>query len=224
MNFHFGGKEPESKFDLLPDGLLVWTQIHVQKIASSAAGGRYIALELTIMEGQPCAGRKVFETVMDPFFEGNSDDARDMGKRTMMRIFECNGARRDQPESYNLGSWELLEGWRAAVRIGTEKAKPNSGYEDKSRVKEWLSPWPDSSGAKNFARLAAGDHGVTAAAAAGRQGPAAAAAPAGFGQAQGPRQTVVPAQGGFGFPGGAAAAPAGKPTDQTPGWMKQAQS
>jgi hypothetical protein len=199
MNFS-GAAGAASDFDLLPKGLLVYANLTVRGLKASASGGRYIDVELTVDQGQPYAGRKLWDMIGDPFHQGNSEKYRQMGMVAVSRILEAGrGAGPNNPAAYQLEDFSQLSGLRVPIKVGIEEG--NDGHDDKNRVAEWLTPNPASqSGFKGFQKLASGDHGLS------QNGPAAAS---GFGGATG-HATPAPSQantGGFGQ-GGSAAAPA----------------
>lgn len=170
--------------DLLPKGLLVWAMLTVQGVQTSATPSRYVEVELTVDQGQPFAGRKLWDKIGDPFFDGNSEKYRQMGMVAISRI--CEAARQagpNNPAGYQISDYSQLNGLRVPIKVGVEAG--TGGHDDKNRVGEWLTPNPASqSGHKGFQKLMAGDHGVTS--------PTNTAAPpaSGFG--------TPPAAGGFG--------------------------
>lgn len=134
-----------TSFELIPTGTLAWVNINVREIKPSQNGGQYIDLELTIADG-PLAGRKIFEKIMDPLFEANSPQARQMGVVALTRILEgCGAFDPAKPDTYNQfegGGIQALalaiDQQRAGVKI--KIAKGQNGYEDKNVVGEWLTP------------------------------------------------------------------------------------
>lgn len=201
-----------SDFDLLPNGQLAYAILSVRGIKKSSAGGQYIDVELTIDQNQPFAGRKLWDKIGDPFFQGNSEKYRQMGMIAVTRILEAGrGAGPNNPAGYQLQGFEQLSGLRVPIKVGIEPGK--DGHDDKNRVSEWLTPNPASqSGYKHFQKLAAGEfnaNGVSAAPAANGFG-GAPAATGGFG---GQQQTP-----GFGNTGSGFQQPAADSSGPTPGF------
>lgn len=153
-----------SDFDLLPKGLIVWAYLALRGVKGSGSGGGYLDCELTVAEGQPYAGRKLWEMIGDPFNQGNSEKYRKMGMVAITRILEAGrGAGPNNPAGYQLaeypGGFQALDGLKVAIKVGIENG--TDGHDDKNRVAEWLTPNPASqSGYKGFAKLLAGDHGL----------------------------------------------------------------
>jgi hypothetical protein len=189
-----------SDFDLLPKGLLVWANLNVRGLKTSATPSRYLDVELTVDQGQPYAGRKLWDVIGDPYFNGNTEGFRKMGTIAITRILECGGAGPNNPAGYQLPpapeGYQALDGRRVAIKVGIEAGK--DGHDDKNRVAEWLTPNPASqSGYKGFERLSKGDHGL--------QQPTGGGAANGFGGAA----AAPAATGGFGNQGGHAAQQSG---------------
>lgn len=189
-----------SDFDLLPKGALFWAILGVRGVKASGAGGQYIDCELTIAEGQPFAGRKLWESIGHPYFQGNSEKYRQMGLVAVTRILETGrNAGPHNPDGYKLDDFSQLDGLKVAIKVGVEEG--SGGHDDKNRVAEWLTPNPASqSGHKGFAKLIAGDHNL------GNGQPAATSQTGGFGGAPAaPATTGGFGNGGFGQGGSTAA-------------------
>jgi hypothetical protein len=194
-----GAAGAATNFDLLPKGLLVYAVLQVRGIQTSGTGSRYLDVELTVDQGQPFAGRKLFDKIGDPFFEGNSEKYRQMGMVAVTRILEAGkGAGPNNPAGYQLADFAQLSGLRVPIKVGVENG--TDGHDDKNRVAEFLTPNPASqSGHKGFLKLTSGDHGLSA--------PAQGQAPAnGFGGAP-----AVGGQGNGGFGNGGSAAGQNQP-------------
>lgn len=212
MNFGTPVQE-RSQGDLIPKDTLLWVRAEVRGIKNSKqTNGRFVDIELTIAENQPYAGRKLWDTIMDPYDNLNSVEARDMGTGKIRRILEgVFGARPDNPNSYQLPSYEALGGQHLIpVCVGIQKARPDSGYDDKNTV-EYLSP--HSSVKKVVECFNNLKNGLNKWEKAGAAKPAQAPAQTGFTM---PAQ-AQPQQGGFTPP---AAAPA-QPAQNAPGWLGQ---
>lgn len=194
-----------SSFDLLPKGALLFAILTVKGVKSTAKGGGYLDCELTIDEGQPYAGRKIFEMIGDPQNAGNSEKYREMGTVAITRILECRGAGPHNMAGYQINSYDQLSGARVGIMVKVEAG--TDGHQDKNKVGEWLTPNPASqSGNKGWVKLMAGDHGITA-------GGAAPATQSGFGGFGG--EAAKPSAAAFGNAGGQAAAAAGFPAVAT---------
>lgn len=195
-----GSAGAASNYDALPAGLLVFAILNVKGVKSTAKGGAYIDCELTVAEGQPYAGRKIFDMIGDPQNGGNSEAYRQMGTVAITRILECRGAGPNNPQGYQIASYDQLSGTKVGIKVSVEAG--TGGHDDKNRVGEWLTPNPASgSGNKGWVKLVANDHGITAQ-------PAAQPAQGGFGGFAG-GAAAQPATGGFGNAGGGAAANSG---------------
>lgn len=191
-----------SDFDTIPKGQLAWAMLNVRGVKASGSGGGYLDCELTLCDGQPYAGRKVWEMIGDPNNAGNSEKYRQMGRIAITRILECGrGAGPHNPDGYKINNYAELSGLKVAIKIGVEPGE--GGHDDKNRVADWLTPNPASqSGHKYFQKLVAGEYSPPS---------AQPAATGGFGGgAPTPQQ-----QGGFGggFGGGNANATANPPAN-----------
>ncbi len=246
-----GSAGAASDFDLLPKGQLAWAILNIRGVKPSGSGGQYIDCELTIDQGQPYAGRKLWDMIGDPNHAGNSEKYRQMGTIAITRILEAGrGASPTNPQGYQIASYADLDGLRVPIKIGIEEGE--GGHNDKNRVAEWLTPNPASqSGHKWFVKLQAGEYAPPAPKGQGATGqggfgngaaPAQPAASSGFGNGFG-NSNGAPAASASGFgnqagngpaPSGAAQGNAGagqpkpatdaSPSDPeaTPGWMAQA--
>lgn len=190
-----GNAGAASSFDTLPAGVLLFAILNVKGTKASASGGGYLDCELTIDQGQPYAGRKIFDMIGDPMNAGNSEKYRDMGSIAITRILECRGAGPNNPNGYKIDNYAQLSGARVGIKVGIEAG--TNGHDDKNRVSEWLTPNPASqSGNKGWVKLMAGDHNLPTA------GGTSGAQASGFGNAG----TGQAATGGFGNAAGGGAA------------------
>lgn len=144
------GSEP------IPNGLLVWAVINVRSLKTSQKGSRYLDVELTIDEGQPYARRKIWEMIGDPFYEGNTQEYKQMGMVAISRILEAARGAHLNPQLYRLNDFAELNGLRCAIRVGISKG--TGGYDDKNRVGAFLTPDPTSDAYKEFQMLMSGQH------------------------------------------------------------------
>lgn len=188
--------------DLIPNGFLCWAMLTHRGMKNSQSGGRYADLEFVVAENQPHARRKFWAMVGDPDADGNSEGYRNMGMVSLTRMVEAAGlVDPKNPASYEQLNgatcdqvMNMLDGKYVAVRVKIEKGQ--EGYSDKNTVGDFLTPNEQSSGYKNFVKLVAGDHGISANPAA-RGG--AGGSGGGFGGGARP-VAPAPAGGGFGRP------------------------
>src|SRR3546814_3576824 len=68
-----GSAGARTNFDPIPHGQLAFAIFSLRGIKQSQSGGQYLDVELTLDDGQPFARRKIFDMIMDPNFESNSD-------------------------------------------------------------------------------------------------------------------------------------------------------
>jgi hypothetical protein len=238
-----GGAGLATNFDVIPKGQLAFAILQVRGVKTSGSGGAYLDCELTIAEGQPYAGRKVWEMIGDPHHAGNSEAYRQMGLIAITRILEAGrGAGPNNPAGYQIPDYSALSGLKVGIKIGIEEG--TGGHPDKNRVAEWLTPNPDSqSGHKGWQKLVAGEFspsGAAQPAATGFGGGADAPGRGSFGGFGGGATSVQNQSGNTGGFGGNNAsgftAPAGtetpspstttSPSEQaggTPAWLAQAQ-
>jgi hypothetical protein len=157
------GSAPE----LIPDGTLAWAIIKVtQRKNAKESGGEYYNIELTVHGGE-YEGRKVFEMIPNFQDSRNSDKWRAMGVTSITRIMESAGFFKvGDPESYKAfagKSFEMianfLDGQRCAIKVKVEK-NTDPAYADKNKVKEYLSPNPESRSQRDFERLVGGQGAV----------------------------------------------------------------
>lgn len=138
---NFGQKVEEKSSDIIPKDQLLWAVINVREIKNSRdTNGRYLDIELTIADGIPYARRKIWEMIADPFDPNNSEEWRTMGYGAIRRILEAvKGASPDNANSYVLNQLQDLHGLMVPIITKIEKAKADSGYDDKNKA-EFLSP------------------------------------------------------------------------------------
>lgn len=157
-----GAAGQASDFDILPNGQLAWAVLNVRALKNSSGGSQYLDVELTIDQGQPFAGRKLWDKIGNPFFEGNSEKYRQMGMLAITRILEAGrGAGPNNQAGYQLDDFQQLNGLRVPIKVGIEQG--TEGHDDKNRVSEWLTPNPASqSGHKHFVTLQSGVYNASA--------------------------------------------------------------
>lgn len=151
-----GSAGASSGSDCIPAGQVAYAILTVRGLKGSAKGGQYLDVELTIDEGQPYARKKVWEMIGDPNHPGNSEKYREMGTIAITRILEAGrGAGPNNLAGYKIDNYEQLSGLRVAVKLKVEPG--DSGYPDKNKVAEWLTPNPASqSGHKGWVQLQSG--------------------------------------------------------------------
>ena len=195
MNFaDTAGQGQDMSNTLIPNNQLAFANIGIKGIKTNAnTGKRSMELELTIAEGQPYAGRKVWMFVADPAWEQNYEknpskpNAPSYGEIARIhigRILEVgNNASPQNPNGYNISSIEQLAGMTCAIQIGVEKGtvdqQTGRQYSDKNTVVQFLSNNPESSTFQTFQKLAGGVYNTdgNAAAPAQNAAPQQAAAP-----------------------------------------------
>lgn len=156
MSMDFSGAAgAATSFDTIPHGQLAWAILDVRALKGSPGGGQYLDCELVIAEGQPFAGRKLWEMIGDPGHAGNSEAYRQMGQVAICRILEAGkGASPNNVGAYKIEKYEQLSGLKVAIKVGLKPGK--DGHQDKNRVAEFLTPNPASaSGYKGFEALLA---------------------------------------------------------------------
>lgn len=140
---NFGQQIPEKEFsgEVIPKNTLVWCVLSIREIKNSKeTNGRYLDCELTVYEGQPFAGRKMWDKIADPYDNLNSEEWRLMAYQTIRRILEATkGANPSQPNSYSLNQLTDLNGSIVPVLVGVEKG--NDRYPDDKNKVEYLSPF-----------------------------------------------------------------------------------
>lgn len=136
---NFGHKVEEKNNDTIPKNTLLWCVLAIRQIKNSReTNGRYLDIELTVLDNQPYSRRKIWDKIADPFDTNNSEEWRNMGYLAIRRILEAvKGATPENANSYSLNRLEDLHGLTVPVLIGIEKGK--DGYEDKNRV-DYLTP------------------------------------------------------------------------------------
>lgn len=139
QGLNFGHKVEEKNTDTIPKNTLLWCVLAVRGIKNSReTNGRYLDIELTVLDNQPYARRKIWDKLADPFDGNNSEEWRNMGYLAIRRILEAvKGATPENANSYSLNRLEDLHGLTVPVIVGIEKGK--DGYEDKNRA-DYLSP------------------------------------------------------------------------------------
>lgn len=148
------------KAELIPNGTLVSAVITINQVKQSqATDGRYLAIELTVSDGE-FRNRKIWDMICDPFDERNSDAWRKMGLTALTRALECAGIFKWNDEasyaSMDGKSIEdiarVLDGLEVVIKVKVEKSS-DPAHADKNKVGEWLTPNPKSSGHSGWAKF-----------------------------------------------------------------------
>lgn len=137
---NFGQKVDERSSDILPKDTLGWAAINIREFKHSReTNGQYLDIELTLVDGQPNARRKIWIKLANPFDSNNSENWRTMGYGAIRRILEAvKGATPDNANSYTLNQLQDLHGLVVPIIVGIEKGQ--DGYDDKNNA-EFLSPY-----------------------------------------------------------------------------------
>lgn len=232
FNVHANADKKE-EFNLIPKGYRLWVEInHRGMEIGRESGRRYADLELTVLPGQPFAGKKIWTIIGDPFdaqlakdIADSAGEAREkllanqkMALSALGRILEAAGiASPDKPDSYGFKAVDQqgrpmfyeINGLRVPVLVGVREDKSGQ-YPPKNVVNSWLSPNKNRTDFKHYEAAMKGEFAPANA------GPPIVAAPAqtGFGFTGG-GQPAAPAQAGFGF-GAQQAAPAAPAAPMAP--------
>lgn len=187
-----GSAGAQTKFDTIPKGQLAWVHVQYRGMKDSqSSASRYLDLELTICDGQPYAGKKLWEMVGDPTWAENSDNYKQMGTIAITRMLEAGRTQRGAgfefeafraANGYTINDFGDLDNLIVPIKITEDKPEP--GRDTKNRVGEWLTPNPESkSGHKGYTQLLSGVYNANPNAGAQPAG----AAPAAFGAQPAPQ-------------------------------------
>jgi hypothetical protein len=145
---------------LIPDKTSAKAVVTIRGIKTSQnTGGRYLDLEFTVVGGE-FNGRKVWSVVMDPSFEGNTPEAKSLGKKFIVRMLEAAGLVTvgDEASYGRFASLQdvvnALNGQTVAIKIGIKKG--TDGRADKNSVSDYYSPNPESGYAEKFQQVMSG--------------------------------------------------------------------
>jgi hypothetical protein len=146
--------------ELIPQGTLSRGILNFRGFKNSKeTNGEYLDIEIVLLGGD-YEKRRVFEMIMNPFDEQNSEGARRMGLLALTRILEHQGVFDPaDPATYaaysNAGMIDIIDqinGREVAVKIKVERG--TAGHADKNRVGEWLTPNEASgTGYKDWVKL-----------------------------------------------------------------------
>lgn len=168
----FSSKDSASQaIGLIADKTVSKAVINIRGIKTSQnTGSRYLDCEFTLVGGAD-NGRKVWSIVMDPTFEGNSDAAKEMGKKFLVRMLEASGlVTVGNEESYHRFTSlqdliSALSGQTVVIKVGIKKG--DGAYSDKNSVTDFLSPNPESGTSEKFKQAMSGTVNATMTAAIG---------------------------------------------------------
>lgn len=145
---------------LIPDKTSAKAVVNIRGIKTSQnTGSRYLDCEFTLVGGE-FNGRKVWSIIMDPSFEGNTDEAKKLGKKFLARMLEAAGlVTVGNEESYGRFPTiqdviNALNGQTVAIKVGIKKG--TEGYADKNSVTDYYSPNPESGYADKFKQVMSG--------------------------------------------------------------------
>jgi len=149
----FSNAAPQQDFGTIPDGTLAFGILNIRPsngnmVTQSKAteGSAYLDIEVTVSEG-PFARRKIWEKIG----VAGSEKWINMGRSAIRSILEVGrGASQSNMAGYQIADYAALNGLTVAMEIGIEK---EAGYDDKNRIKAFLTPNPESSTSKKFAKL-----------------------------------------------------------------------
>jgi hypothetical protein len=141
----YSNAPPQQDFGTIPDGTLAWAILSLRRgkegtpeTISNSGESSYLDFELTITEG-PFAKRKVWEMVGTR----GTEKYVNQGRSSIRSILEVGrGASAANMAGYQIAGYEQLDTLKVAIEIGVEKQQ---GYQDKNRVKSWLTPNTESS-------------------------------------------------------------------------------
>lgn len=145
---------------LIADKTVSKAVVNIRGVKTSQnTGSRYLDCEFTLMGGTD-NGRKVWSIVMDPTFEGNSDAAKEMGKKFLVRMLEASGLVTvgDEGTYHRFSNLQdlvaALSGQTVVIKVGVKKG--TEGYADKNTVTDFLSPNPESGTSEKFKQAMSG--------------------------------------------------------------------
>jgi hypothetical protein len=151
---------------LIPDKTASKAVVNVRGIKNSdKTGSRYLDVEFTLVGGE-FNGRKVWSIIMDPTFDGNTPEAKSLGKKFIVRMLEAAGLVTVGDEA-SYGRFPTLQdvvnalnGQTVAIKVGIKKG--DQGYADKNTVSDYYSPNPESGYAERFKQVMSGSAGSSA--------------------------------------------------------------
>lgn len=140
---------------LIPHGTVSKAVLNVRGIKPSQKGGQYIDCEFTLVGGE-FNGRKVWSIIMDPYFAGNSQQAKDIGSKFSVRLLETAGVPEATYSQFTSIQQiaEQIAGKECVIKVGIKKGE--GGYQDKNTVLDYLSPNPESGTSESFKKVMSG--------------------------------------------------------------------
>lgn len=162
MSMDFNDAESNSSFDLIPVGTTAPMVLTIKPGAKGEGGWEsssdssaytWLSCEFTITAGK-FANRKFWQNMM---VSGPSEQAVNITRSTLRGILESARQIKPEDESDDAKKKRIVSGYgdfsglEFIGKIGIEKAKPGSGYEDKNKL---LAPVPVTS--KDYAAAKSG--------------------------------------------------------------------
>lgn len=145
MSMDFNDAESNTSFDVIPSGTVA-PMILTIKPGSTGEGGwestsgtsnyTWLSCEFTITEGK-FANRKFWQNMM---VSGPSEQAINITRSTLRGILESGRGIKPEDESEDAKKKRIVAGYgdfsglEFVGKIGIEKAKPGSGYDDKNKL------------------------------------------------------------------------------------------
>lgn len=148
-NFDFNTAEKQSSFELIPAGTIVPICMTLKPggtgdggwMKESKTGSIMLDCEFTVTEGE-FAKRKFWQFMI---VEGN-EKAANISRKTLRAIIEAskgidpNDMSQDAINGRKITGWQEFNGLAFPVKVGIEKAKPESGYSDKNKILVVITP------------------------------------------------------------------------------------
>lgn len=153
MNYDFNTADPqEDRSELIPPDTIAKMKMMIRTSAdfedepfltqSKTTEAKYLNCEFTISSGKHNK-RKFWMNIM---MDGVSDMAKNISRSTLRAILES--ARQIDPldasdsavQARHVGSLEEFCGMEFVGKVGLDKAKPNSGYDDKNNLALAITP------------------------------------------------------------------------------------
>ena len=149
--FDFNNAEKQTSFELIPINTVV-PVLMIVKPGGNGHGGwltqtknnpdmMMLKCELTVIGGE-YAKRKIWQSMI---VEGH-EVAANISRKTLRAIIEASkGINPDDmsQEAINgrkISGWEAFNGIAFPIKVGIEKAKPGSGYDDKNKILTVITP------------------------------------------------------------------------------------
>jgi hypothetical protein len=149
----YSNADPSRDFDLIPKGTLAFGILTIRRdqsgnveTTSKAGDSRFLDCEITLCEG-PYNKRKIWTRIGTAGSEGFTN----MGRSSIRSILEVGrGAGANNAAAYRINDYSELNGLKIAIEV---KIEQQQGYADKNEVQTFLTPNPESTTSKKFAKL-----------------------------------------------------------------------